>query len=800
MQLVKRTLFILSLILGLFLLGFWGVQRLDAPELRGQITSQIYSILQLFVAEGDWMRGKELPWQLEVVRFLAPVSVFASAVLLFARDAWLALTNATARFYKDHIVLVGLNDYGWQFVQSCRRHGRRVVVVELDAENRLVAECVSIGVGVIFGDALDEDVLKRAGIAGARHLVVLTSADGTNVEVTLRTKRLLQRLRDHPPWFTRWYSLRGADPLKIHLHLADTLLATRLEGYPKFFRDPEIAEVMFFNVYELSARLLFRQQFLELYADVLCMPQVHVAIFGSGPLAQQVLLCAVRVGHFADFQQIRISVFSGSRDEDAQAFRAAYPQVEDVCNLGFYEARLHEEEFIERLPSDVLSTVTTYVVALDDDQRCLNVALMLRQAILKQQGLNAPIMVEMQQSDGLAQLLESRTGEPELPDGLYPFGMLDEILDAQTIIDERLDALAHGIHEAYLQTLDPGARPTVGQQPWNRLPEWLRKENRLQADHIDVKLRAVESTMRSGSSTTRLTDREISRIAQMEQRRYVASRLSFGWRYGKVRNDLAKVHPLLRPWDQMPADEQEWNRAQIRGGLESLKKRMGRAILRQVKIGVTGHRWHKLNGSARDLERAVERALRWIAERHPESSFVVMSPLAEGADRVVARIALDVLDAELHVPLPLPYELYSEDFGETPIIPEGESNDEFMALVGRATQYYELPLRFGSYADLSREVLEDNEARNKQYALAGAYVVQRCHEMIAVWDGCEEDGIGGTAQMVRWRLQGVPSVYAHPDIYYPTPEKRPPIVIPPDAGGDFQPAFYSAATEQSAAD
>ncbi|MEE8041916.1 MAG: hypothetical protein V3T15_03875, partial [Pseudomonadales bacterium] len=79
MQLVKQTLFVLSLILGLFVVGLWGMYRLDAPELRGEISTQAYSVMQLFLVEGDWTRGKDLPWQLEVTRFLAPVSLFATA-------------------------------------------------------------------------------------------------------------------------------------------------------------------------------------------------------------------------------------------------------------------------------------------------------------------------------------------------------------------------------------------------------------------------------------------------------------------------------------------------------------------------------------------------------------------------------------------------------------------------------------------------------------------------------------------------------------------------------------------------
>jgi hypothetical protein len=266
-----------------------------------------------------------------------------------------------------------------------------------------------------------------------------------------------------------------------------------------------------------------------------------------------------------------------------------------------------------------------------------------------------------------------------------------------------------------------------------------------------------------------------------------------------VRSDLGKVNPFLRPWDQLSAEEQNSNIAQTLANGEIQRVTLGRTLLRIVKIGVTGHRWHKLNGSTRDLELAVERTLRWIAERHSGAEFVVMASLAEGADRLVARIAMDVLDAELHVPLPLPYELYSEDFGDSAVLGPRESGEEFMALVGRASRYYELPLRFGSYAELSRQELEDNEARNKQYALAGAYVVQRCHEMIAVWDGQEEDGMGGTAQMVRWRVEGVPSEFAYSDTYYAAVEKLPPIVVPPDADRDFEPSFYRSAAEQSAA-
>lgn len=167
--------------------------------------------------------------------------------------------------------------------------------------------------------------------------------------------------------------------------------------------------------------------------------------------------------------------------------------------------------------------------------------------------------------------------------------------------------------------------------------------------------------------------------------------------------------------------------------------------------------------------------MREIVDANPGNRFVIVSPLAEGADRLVASIALNEFDMSLQVPLPLPYEAYVTDFISV------DSIEEFKDLVGRAEAYYELPMKFGSLEDLAVSVENPvNEKRNQQYALVGAYLVERCDELIAIYSGDPIAGEGGTGQVVTWRCAGeVPEEYHNGADFFRRPQIRQPRLITP---------------------
>ncbi len=161
------------------------------------------------------------------------------------------------------------------------------------------------------------------------------------------------------------------------------------------------------------------------------------------------------------------------------------------------------------------------------------------------------------------------------------------------------------------------------------------------------------------------------------------------------------------------------------------------------RIGVTGHR--ELD-HADDLREPVREAISRLLTLVPIPpgaglAVVVLSSLAEGADRLVAEEVLAGADARLEVALPMDAGEYAKDFGTE------ESKAEFRRLLARASDVWRAPAGLG---------------RAKAYERAGRYVADRCDALIAVWDGEKSQGQGGTAEIVGYAQEkGVPIAWVH---------------------------------------
>lgn len=155
-------------------------------------------------------------------------------------------------------------------------------------------------------------------------------------------------------------------------------------------------------------------------------------------------------------------------------------------------------------------------------------------------------------------------------------------------------------------------------------------------------------------------------------------------------------------------------------------------------VGVSGHRFL---ADLESITAGVETALRRIEQAFPARALTVISALAEGADRLVARRILARPEAHLVVPLPLPQSDYMADF-ESPA-----SQEEFLDLLVQAEQVVTLP---------------PASNRDQAYAAAGRYVLGHCDVLIAIWDGKPAQGLAGTSEIVALaRAGGLPLVWIH---------------------------------------
>ncbi|RBM04962.1 hypothetical protein [Novacetimonas cocois] len=165
-----------------------------------------------------------------------------------------------------------------------------------------------------------------------------------------------------------------------------------------------------------------------------------------------------------------------------------------------------------------------------------------------------------------------------------------------------------------------------------------------------------------------------------------------------------------------------------------------------ITVGVTGHRNLSDPDKVREILIGQMEAIRY---RFPNSPLRALSALAAGADCLFADVALS-LGWELHAVLPLEIDDYLHDFTEP-------DKAIFKDLLDKAQTCQVIPTVIpGSEAQVEYPLKEgpDRIYRDLQYASVGIHIAQRSHIMVAMWNGKQPNGLGGTAQIVNFRENG----------------------------------------------
>jgi uncharacterized membrane protein HdeD (DUF308 family) len=176
-------------------------------------------------------------------------------------------------------------------------------------------------------------------------------------------------------------------------------------------------------------------------------------------------------------------------------------------------------------------------------------------------------------------------------------------------------------------------------------------------------------------------------------------------------------------------------------------------------IGITGHR-DIVNEDRELLKDKIREIFKELRSRYANTPLLLITSLAEGADRIGAEVALE-MGIEYIVPLPLPYEEYIKDFPNT--------KDEFDKFLEKSLGYFELPIE-KSELESSRDY---GPSRDKRYEKVGAFIAKYSQILIALWDGKDIGLIGGTSQVVKFKLNGLPSEYAPYRTILDTPDTGP---------------------------
>lgn len=147
----------------------------------------------------------------------------------------------------------------------------------------------------------------------------------------------------------------------------------------------------------------------------------------------------------------------------------------------------------------------------------------------------------------------------------------------------------------------------------------------------------------------------------------------------------------------------------------------------KITLAITGHRDMI---ETDELKKEVNEYLENVITENLDKEVTLLSPLADGADRFVARLFLEkqkeYKSLSLVVPMPFKQERYMEDFDEA-------SKKEFLEFLNEAD-----------------EVFEVEHVTDSEYLDVGRYVVDESEILLALWDGTFNGKVGGTGDIVEY--------------------------------------------------
>ncbi len=809
----------------------WGfICLLGSPGKPDFLSVTIYHSIGLLTHDSSWAFDPRTGTKDNTFYWLAALAPVLSAITLadyFARDLIrpalirLAARASLAMPGRTGVALIGLTDNSFALAISlgAAREERLVPMIFTDeAAGSLIARCHRHGIATYPRHA------DRSGAA------LHASSDGTLP--VRKLNRAINRAQDLISFLptpaaqvdflaelAAWSPPGGRRAGRAWVLLEDRGLAQRLEGQSARFAADELTPRLL-SIATLAARQVLMSQPFDALADAFGQARVHLAIYGMGALGRAIVKEAAQLyvtRPALSGVKLRISFFDADATAAESALLAEDPGLHNVVDINGQSMRIEAAGLLEAQVRHLPPDVTGHIITFGRAEDAFSLAVTLRRWLLEPpEGHNegwrrahhaAPIFVRAPSWHGLGRLFyKPSPGQPDtggggkagapstLPDGIFGFGAIEGLFGSpelgkqhdRCLLDKQGERGAKAVHAAYTQARSdvgvsaPGHIRRAGEAEWHALSPQLRESNFRAYDHLAIKARAVGCRLVTNphglAASANLDESAMETLERLEHLRYLAERMSDGWRHAPRRLDAVCVHPDLIDWAELDFAEKRLDRAQIHA-LGEVARQAGQRFAEALVIGMIGHRPNRIGDAADWVRKAIEARLGELVADSGARAPLLLTALAPGADTLGAQAAL-ALGIPFMAILPLPYEVYREDFA-TP-----RELKDFHRLAAAAELQVELPLRFGRASQMTtmRQPApgENVHLRARQYALAGAYIVERAHVLIAVSDGMGSQGPGGTEDIIGWWNDKVEEDFATPSRFFVRPRGRgAPIVIDP---------------------
>lgn len=490
----------------------------------------------------------------------------------------------TYKGIRGHVVIIGygeitvclLNDiFKHEIQKSDKNCLPKVIILTSQDAKRVRAEIKSQlpndfdkYVYIYSGDIESAVHIERLNIEYAKEVYILGESneigrDSKNLDCVRIICELRSKCKDVMPILTVNVQLNRPAFYSAVKKLEIPLDYVNADGKQQLYFRP-------FNFYENWARLLWGYYRKDGY-DVLDFdPEmagsshaltedsnryVHLVIVGFNRMGRALLLEAIRICHYPNFNEQTganktiITVVDPEIERLQPLFESQYPYIKDISDIEIrYEDAFIEEERIRSMLVDSAANkneLLTIAICLRDPDLSLATGLSLPESLYfstNDKGIsvnnNVRILIRQELQKGICEILKADKHKYK---NVQVFGMLTEGISRELLDDSA--AMLVNAKFSGIDISDKEQRENA-RGLWYAANEDMRCSNRYQIEMYDAYERYEQYVSKES-------------LYRMEHLRWCAERRIIGYRYDKIKDKKFKVHPLLIPYCDLPDKEKD---------------------------------------------------------------------------------------------------------------------------------------------------------------------------------------------------------------------------------------------------
>jgi len=461
----------------------------------------------------DFAEKKDLNPFLEVSRFSA--LIFVSSAIL--RGVYLFLYSSLFKPWSlskndKHIVIFGFNGHVQELVENINKEQKDAKVIIVSPQDIDTHQIGLKATTVLLPKQLTVKFMHMLKLENAKHIICMDMQD--NVDV-IHANGVIEYLSDK----------EQVEEVKLHIHLHSYTLPDLFnhENYIALLGKMP-CDIKVFNHYENAVRILFRNVAME-DKKILKERTTHWLISGEWNQKISFMRYVAQMAYYEDEALPYITLVCEDIEKSKKEISKLFPKIDKTATVNI----------VNNINENLEKPVTHIAVLYEDDVKGLEEALILNN-IYKNE------LIFLQQRD--ISLINNKK--------IVAFGSFRTLNKSDIIFDEVLDDKAKNIHNYY--------RSLYEMESWEELSLFKKNSNRMQAEHINIKLRGIGwSDTKNFLGYKEFLDKNpniVQKWARVEHLRWNAFHYANGWDFSKDRDDSKKLHHCLVSFEKLTKEEQ----------------------------------------------------------------------------------------------------------------------------------------------------------------------------------------------------------------------------------------------------